>query len=106
MQPQTHTIQFQGRDKDVIILSMVRSNSDRQIGFLLRDERRLNVALTRARCKLLIVGSAATLQVGIAVARAVVAVGQKEITNAREKRKRALHLLFALLQSSCSYERM
>lgn len=46
---------FQGRECDVIIYSVVRSNSNRKIGFL-RDKRRLNVALSRARAQLLIVG--------------------------------------------------
>ncbi|KAL9008172.1 MAG: hypothetical protein Q9173_006674 [Seirophora scorigena] len=52
---------FQGRDKDVIILSLVRSNESRNVGDLLRDWRRVNVALTRARTKLLILGSRSTL---------------------------------------------
>jgi len=52
---------FQGRDKEVILLSCVRSNEARNVGELLRDWRRVNVAVTRARSKLLIVGSADTL---------------------------------------------
>ncbi|KAL8957248.1 MAG: hypothetical protein Q9193_005430 [Seirophora villosa] len=52
---------FQGRDKDVIILSLVRSNESRNVGDLLRDWRRVNVALTRARTKLLVLGSRSTL---------------------------------------------
>ncbi|KAM5468947.1 DNA replication endonuclease-helicase Dna2 [Microsporum ferrugineum] len=55
---------FQGRDKEVIIMSCVRSNSDRNVGDLLRDWRRVNVAFTRARTKMLIVGSKATLSEG------------------------------------------
>ncbi len=51
---------FQGQERDVIILSLVRSNDDHSIGFL-RDLRRMNVAMTRARSKLIIVGSADTL---------------------------------------------
>jgi len=47
---------FQGREKDYIVLSCVRSNERQGIGFL-REPRRLNVALTRARCGLLIVGN-------------------------------------------------
>ncbi|KAH3684237.1 hypothetical protein WICPIJ_004794 [Wickerhamomyces pijperi] len=46
---------FQGREKEIIILSLVRSNSENEIGFL-RDERRLNVAITRAKRQLCIVG--------------------------------------------------
>ena len=53
---------FQGRDKEVILLSMVRSNEDRNVGDLLKDWRRVNVALTRARTKLIIVGSRDTLR--------------------------------------------
>ena len=52
---------FQGRDKEVIILSLVRSNESRNVGDLLKDWRRVNVALTRARTKLLILGSRSTL---------------------------------------------
>jgi DNA replication ATP-dependent helicase Dna2 len=53
---------FQGRDKEVIILSLVRSNEARSIGELLKDWRRINVAFTRARTKLLVVGSRETLK--------------------------------------------
>lgn len=52
----------QGRDKDCIIISMVRSNDEGQIGDLLKDWRRINVSFTRARSKLIIVGSRKTLQ--------------------------------------------
>ena len=52
---------FQGRDKEVVILSMVHSNESRVVGELLKDWRRINVALTRARTKLLILGSKSTL---------------------------------------------
>jgi ATP-dependent RNA/DNA helicase IGHMBP2 len=51
---------FQGQEKDVIILSLVRSNHKQEIGFL-ADERRLNVSLTRARKKLIVIGDSATL---------------------------------------------
>lgn len=57
----THTIDgFQGQERDVIIISMVRDNQDHNIGFL-RDLRRMNVAITRARMKLIIIGNADTL---------------------------------------------
>ena len=51
---------FQGQEEDVIYISLVRSNEDGQIGFL-KDYRRLNVALTRARLKLVIIGDMSTL---------------------------------------------
>ena len=51
---------FQGREKDAILLSLVRSNGEGQIGFL-SDLRRMNVALTRARRHLFVVGDSATL---------------------------------------------
>ncbi|KAI0079151.1 Dna2-domain-containing protein [Panus rudis PR-1116 ss-1] len=52
----------QGRDKDCIIISMVRSNESKQIGDLVRDWRRMNVSFTRARSKLVLFGSRQTLQ--------------------------------------------
>ena len=51
---------FQGQERDVIFISLVRANDDGQIGFL-SDLRRMNVAITRARMKLVILGEAATL---------------------------------------------
>ena len=51
---------FQGQERDVIVISMVRSNDTGQIGFL-RDLRRMNVAMTRARMKLIILGDPKTL---------------------------------------------
>ena len=55
---------FQGRDKSVIILSLVRSNPEGNVGRLLQDKRRLNVALTRSKAKLVMVGSYSTLHGG------------------------------------------
>ncbi|KAF9644272.1 Dna2-domain-containing protein [Thelephora ganbajun] len=52
----------QGRDKNCIIISMVRSNDEEQVGDLMKDWRRLNVSFTRARSKLIIIGSRKTLQ--------------------------------------------
>ena len=51
---------FQGREKEVILISLVRSNEQGDIGFL-AETRRINVALTRARRKLVIIGDSATL---------------------------------------------
>jgi predicted DNA helicase len=51
---------FQGQERDIIYISMVRSNAEGEIGFL-KDYRRMNVAMTRARMKLVIVGDSATL---------------------------------------------
>lgn len=51
---------FQGQERDVIVISMVRDNDQGTIGFL-NDLRRMNVAITRARMKLIIVGNAETL---------------------------------------------
>ena len=51
---------FQGQERDVIVISLVRSNDEGQIGFL-RDLRRMNVAITRARMKLIILGDSQTL---------------------------------------------
>ena len=51
---------FQGQERDIIIISLVRSNDEGQIGFL-RDLRRMNVAITRARMKLIILGDRDTL---------------------------------------------
>lgn len=51
---------FQGREKEVVVLSLVRSNMEGEMGFL-ADTRRMNVAMTRAKRKLLVVGDSATL---------------------------------------------
>lgn len=56
-----HTIDgFQGQERDVVIISLVRANDEGSIGFL-NDLRRMNVAITRARMKLIIIGDASTL---------------------------------------------
>ncbi|KAL3925164.1 MAG: hypothetical protein SGILL_000589 [Bacillariaceae sp.] len=62
---------YQGRDKSAIILSMVRSNRKCNTGKLLQDPRRLNVALTRAKCKLIVIGSFKTLSSGSAPLRPI-----------------------------------
>ena len=51
---------FQGQEMDTIIISLVRSNDDNDIGFL-KDYRRMNVAITRAKQKLYIIGDSATI---------------------------------------------
>ena len=51
---------FQGQERDIIVISLVRSNDEGQIGFL-RDLRRMNVAITRARMKLIILGDRQTM---------------------------------------------
>ena len=53
---------YQGRDKEIVILSCVRSNEHNHVGDLLKDWRRVNVAVTRARSKLVIFGSKSTLE--------------------------------------------
>ena len=52
---------FQGREKEVVLISFVRSNDEGEIGFL-KDYRRLNVAITRARRKLICIGNSSTLK--------------------------------------------
>jgi superfamily I DNA and/or RNA helicase len=52
---------FQGREKEVILISFVRSNLAREIGFV-KDRRRLNVAMTRAKTKLIMIGDMETLK--------------------------------------------
>lgn len=57
----TNTVDaFQGQEMDIIYISLVRSNNKRDIGFL-RDYRRMNVAMTRAKKKLIIIGDSSTL---------------------------------------------
>jgi superfamily I DNA and/or RNA helicase len=51
---------FQGREKEVVIISLVRSNTIGEVGFL-ADKRRMNVAMTRAKRKLIAIGDSSTL---------------------------------------------
>lgn len=51
---------FQGQERDIVYISLVRSNADNNIGFL-TDIRRMNVAITRAKMKLIVIGDSATL---------------------------------------------
>jgi DNA replication ATP-dependent helicase Dna2 len=62
---------YQGRDKEVIVISFVRSNPKGKAGRLLEDFRRLNVAVSRAKCKLIMVGSYSTLHRGSEVLRPI-----------------------------------
>lgn len=62
---------YQGRDKDVIIVSFVRSNNKGKVGRLLEDKRRINVAITRSKHKLILVGSFSTLQQGSATMKGI-----------------------------------
>lgn len=55
---------YQGKDKDVVLVSFVRSNAEGRVGELLTDWRRINVALTRAKQKLILIGSLSTLRGG------------------------------------------
>ncbi|TFK53080.1 P-loop containing nucleoside triphosphate hydrolase protein [Heliocybe sulcata] len=54
---------MQGREKEAVVISLVRSNDSREVGFL-KDKRRLNVAMTRARRHLCVVGDSSTVQHG------------------------------------------
>ena len=69
---------FQGRDKEVVVLSLVRSNDSGQIGDLLKDWRRVNVALTRARTKLVICGSWETMSKGSELLRKFCGIVQEQ----------------------------
>ncbi|AJC71953.1 ATPase AAA [Thermococcus guaymasensis DSM 11113] len=69
---------YQGREKEVIVLSFVRSNKKGEIGFL-KDLRRLNVSLTRAKRKLVLIGDSSTLSVHPTYKRLVDFVREREI---------------------------
>ena len=51
---------FQGREKEAVLISLVRSNAQGEVGFL-SDTRRMNVAMTRAKRKLIVIGDGSTL---------------------------------------------
>ena len=66
---------FQGREKEVIVISLVRSNSSRNVGFLCED-RRMNVAVTRARRQVAIIGDSSTVESHPFLARLITYMGQ------------------------------
>jgi hypothetical protein len=68
---------YQGRDKDAIVFSAVRANTKGEVGRLLGDARRVNVALTRAKAKLVIVGSQSTLRADPTLVKLVNLVNQR-----------------------------
>ncbi|KAJ1490747.1 AAA domain-containing protein [Baffinella frigidus] len=65
---------YQGRDMECVILSLVRCNASGEVGELLADWRRINVAITRAKSKLLLIGCATTLRSDPLLARMVAKV--------------------------------
>ncbi|KAG7397108.1 Tripartite DNA replication factor [Phytophthora boehmeriae] len=69
---------YQGKDKDVILVSFVRCNEEKHVGELLTDWRRINVALTRAKQKLILVGSLSTLSGGSALFHVLYRVIQEQ----------------------------
>ncbi|GMF13938.1 unnamed protein product [Phytophthora lilii] len=69
---------YQGKDKNVIFVSFVRCNEEKHVGELLTDWRRINVALTRAKQKLLLVGSESTLSGGSALFHVLSGVIQEQ----------------------------
>lgn len=72
-QLELHTAdKYQGRDKEVIIFGLVRSNDTGNVGELLKDWRRINVAMTRAKRKMIIIGSKSTVSKGDEVLKKLV----------------------------------
>jgi superfamily I DNA and/or RNA helicase len=72
---------FQGREKEAIILSMVRSNAQGDLGFL-KESRRINVAVTRAKRHLCLIGDSETLSRDPFLARLVDYLSQYDISSA------------------------
>uniref|UniRef100_A0A7N8XAC3 DNA replication ATP-dependent helicase/nuclease n=1 Tax=Mastacembelus armatus TaxID=205130 RepID=A0A7N8XAC3_9TELE len=84
---------YQGRDKSLIILSFVRSSTEEvHLGELLKDWRRLNVAITRAKHKLVMVGSATTLQRYAPVEKLLSHLQQENMISFRKETLPRMHL--------------
>ena len=69
---------FQGREKEIILISFVRSNKEKILGFL-SDLRRLNTAITRAKRKLICVGDSETLKIHTVYARFIEFIREKGV---------------------------
>ena len=69
---------YQGRDKEAMIISFVRSNRKGRVGRLLEDKRRINVALTRAKKKMILLGSFSTLKEGSPTLKCILEQIQEE----------------------------
>ncbi|KAJ3062291.1 Tripartite DNA replication factor, partial [Podochytrium sp. JEL0797] len=82
---------YQGRDKKCVVVSLVRSNAKKNVGDLLRDWRRLNVAFTRAKQKLIIFGSKSTLSGTLAFTEFLQIVQDKQWTLALPKDAHLFH---------------
>jgi len=94
---------YQGRDKEVVILSCVRSNPANHVGELLKDWRRVNVAVTRARSKLLIIGSKGTMHgSGVAILEGIVKImdGKGWILDLPDSAVEGQHMFESLSQFS------
>ncbi|XP_051156788.1 DNA-binding protein SMUBP-2-like [Leptopilina boulardi] len=75
---------FQGREKEVIILSLVRSNLEKELGFL-TDFRRLNVAVTRARRLLVVIGNSETVEKNDMLASLLTHIGENGLLKTAEE---------------------
>lgn len=84
---------YQGRDKDCILISLVRNNNQGNAGDLLRDWRRLNVAITRAKSKLVLFGSASTLRASALYSRLLDSFEQKGCIYKLPENAQILHKL-------------
>uniref|UniRef100_A0A671L0Q7 DNA replication ATP-dependent helicase/nuclease n=1 Tax=Sinocyclocheilus anshuiensis TaxID=1608454 RepID=A0A671L0Q7_9TELE len=91
---------YQGRDKSIIIVSFVRSNPEDNLGELLQDWRRLNVAITRAKHKLLMLGSAPTLRRYAPLEKLLCHLQQEDMISFTSGKKRPLPNIFFLFSFS------